>query len=82
MQSCSMLEFCTCKGITQTDDHFFALLNHAGNFLGIKITLAEIRISNEGYAGSALTFVNYNYELPFFCDRVLPLMKQAGLRVV
>ncbi len=41
-----------------------------------------IRISNEGYAGSALTFVNYNYELPFFCDRVLPLMKQAGLRVV
>ena len=41
-----------------------------------------VRISNEGYAGSALTFVNYNYELPFFCDRVLPLMKQAGLRVV
>lgn len=41
-----------------------------------------VRIFNEGYAGSALTFVNYNYELPFFCDGVLPLMRQAGLRVV
>jgi alkanesulfonate monooxygenase SsuD/methylene tetrahydromethanopterin reductase-like flavin-dependent oxidoreductase (luciferase family) len=38
-------------------------------------------IADEGYAGAALTFVNYTYELPFFCDRVLPLMKQAGLRV-
>jgi FMNH2-dependent dimethyl sulfone monooxygenase len=41
-----------------------------------------IRIADEGYAGAALSFVNYSYELPFFCDRVLPLMKQAGLRVV
>ncbi|KPL51283.1 LLM class flavin-dependent oxidoreductase [Prosthecomicrobium hirschii] len=40
-----------------------------------------LKISREGYAGAALTFVNYAYELPFFCDRVLPLMKQAGLRV-
>ncbi len=39
-------------------------------------TLAAI--SEQGYAGAALTFVNYTYELPFFCDRVLPLMKQAG----
>ncbi len=39
------------------------------------------RIAEAGYAGSALSFVNYTYELPFFCDRVLPLMKQAGLRV-
>lgn len=38
-------------------------------------------ISAQGYAGAALTFVNYTYELPFFCDRVLPLMKQAGLRL-
>ena len=37
-------------------------------------------IADQGYAGAALTFVNYAYELPFFCDRVLPLMKQAGLR--
>jgi dimethylsulfone monooxygenase len=40
-----------------------------------------VRISRQGYAGSALSFVNYSYELPFFCDRVLPLMKQAGLRI-
>lgn len=38
-------------------------------------------ISAQGYAGAALSFVNYTYELPFFCDRVLPLMKQAGLRI-
>ena len=42
----------------------------------------ELRaITNEGYSGAALSFVNYVDELPFFCDRVLPLMKQAGLRV-
>ena len=40
-----------------------------------------MKISQEGYAGAALSFVNYAYELPFFCDRVLPLMKQAGLRL-
>jgi dimethylsulfone monooxygenase len=39
------------------------------------------KIADEGYLGAALSFVNYSYELPFFCDRVLPLMKQAGLRV-
>jgi len=39
------------------------------------------KIADEGYEGAALSFVNYTQELPFFCDRVLPLMKQAGLRV-
>ncbi len=38
-------------------------------------------IAGQGYAGAALTFVNYSHELPFFCDRVLPLMIQTGLRV-
>ena len=47
-----------------------------------KIVEDLVRIADEGYAGAALTFVNYTYELPFFCDRVLPLLKQAGLRVV
>ena len=47
-----------------------------------KIVEDLVRIADQGYAGAALTFVNYTYELPFFCDRVLPLMKQAGLRVV
>ncbi|MET0606624.1 MAG: LLM class flavin-dependent oxidoreductase [Beijerinckiaceae bacterium] len=40
-----------------------------------------LKIAAQGYSGAALTFVNYSYELPFFCDRVLPLMKQAGLRI-
>lgn len=38
-------------------------------------------IAEQGYSGAALSFVNYAYELPFFCDSVLPLMKQAGLRI-
>lgn len=46
-----------------------------------KIVDDLVRISQEGYAGAALSFVNYADELPFFCERVLPLMKQAGLRV-
>jgi FMNH2-dependent dimethyl sulfone monooxygenase len=37
-------------------------------------------ISAKGYAGIALSFVNYTQELAFFCDRVLPLMREAGLR--
>ncbi|KQV65273.1 LLM class flavin-dependent oxidoreductase [Rhizobium sp. Root1220] len=39
-----------------------------------------IAISKQGYAGIALSFVNYTQELPFFCDRVLPLLRQAGYR--
>jgi FMNH2-dependent dimethyl sulfone monooxygenase len=38
-------------------------------------------IAEQGYAGAALSFVNYADELPFFCERVLPLMKQSGLRL-
>ncbi len=37
-------------------------------------------IAAQGYEGIALSFVNYTQELPWFCDRVLPLLKQAGLR--
>jgi alkanesulfonate monooxygenase SsuD/methylene tetrahydromethanopterin reductase-like flavin-dependent oxidoreductase (luciferase family) len=40
-----------------------------------------IAIAAQGYAGAALSFVNYTAELPFFCDRVLPLLQRAGLRV-
>ena len=46
-----------------------------------QIVDALLKIGAEGYAGAGLSFVNYTYELPFFCDRVLPLMRQAGLRV-
>jgi alkanesulfonate monooxygenase SsuD/methylene tetrahydromethanopterin reductase-like flavin-dependent oxidoreductase (luciferase family) len=38
------------------------------------------RISDAGFAGVALSFVNYRDELPYFIDRVLPLLQQAGLR--
>ena len=33
-----------------------------------------------GLAGATISFVNFNEELPFFVDRVLPLLQQAGLR--
>lgn len=46
-----------------------------------KIVEQMVAISEAGYSGIALTFANYTYELPFFCDRVLPLLKRAGLRV-
>lgn len=37
-------------------------------------------IAAQGYEGIALGFTNYLYELPYFCDRVLPLLRRAGLR--
>jgi alkanesulfonate monooxygenase SsuD/methylene tetrahydromethanopterin reductase-like flavin-dependent oxidoreductase (luciferase family) len=40
-----------------------------------------LRISRLGFAGTTLKFVNYLDEFPFFVERVLPLMQQAGLRV-
>ncbi|CAN7258610.1 LLM class flavin-dependent oxidoreductase [Rhizobium sp. LjRoot30] len=46
-----------------------------------KIVADMQAISAQGYAGIALSFVNYTHELPFFCDRVLPLLQQAGLRL-
>jgi alkanesulfonate monooxygenase SsuD/methylene tetrahydromethanopterin reductase-like flavin-dependent oxidoreductase (luciferase family) len=33
-----------------------------------------------GFSGATLSFVNFNDELPFFVERVLPLLRQAGLR--
>lgn len=45
-----------------------------------KIVEEMIAISAKGYQGIALSFVNYTQELPFFCDRVLPLLQEAGLR--
>jgi FMNH2-dependent dimethyl sulfone monooxygenase len=39
-----------------------------------------IKIHESGFAGAALTFVNYADELPFFCEQVMPLMREAGLR--
>jgi dimethylsulfone monooxygenase len=37
-------------------------------------------VAKTGFQGAALSFLNYRDELPFFCDRVVPLMAEAGLR--
>jgi FMNH2-dependent dimethyl sulfone monooxygenase len=37
-------------------------------------------ISAVGFAGVALSFVNYKDELPYFIETVLPLLRDAGLR--
>jgi dimethylsulfone monooxygenase len=39
-----------------------------------------VRIEAIGAAGSALVFLNYLQELPFFVQEVLPRMEKAGLR--
>ena len=44
------------------------------------ITEQLARISDAGFAGIALSFVNYRDELPYFIDHVLPLLRAAGLR--
>jgi hypothetical protein len=39
-----------------------------------------IAIAGQGYEGIALSFVNDTQELPYFCDTVLPMLKEAGYR--
>jgi alkanesulfonate monooxygenase SsuD/methylene tetrahydromethanopterin reductase-like flavin-dependent oxidoreductase (luciferase family) len=39
-----------------------------------------IAIAEHGYDGIALSFVSYTQELPYFCDRVLPILTEAGYR--
>ena len=46
-----------------------------------KIVEEMVAISARGYSGIALSFANYTHELPYFCDRVLPLLQKAGLRI-
>lgn len=50
--------------------------------IGSPETIAEeiIKIHKLGFSGATLSFVNFNEELPFFIERVLPLLEQAGLR--
>jgi FMNH2-dependent dimethyl sulfone monooxygenase len=38
------------------------------------------RIAEAGFAGVALSFVDYRTELPYFVAEVLPLLREAGLR--
>ncbi|MEM6761705.1 MAG: LLM class flavin-dependent oxidoreductase [Pseudomonadota bacterium] len=39
-----------------------------------------IAISQTGFGGAALSFLNYTAELPDFCARVLPLLAEGGVR--
>src|SRR5262249_7128841 len=50
--------------------------------IGSPQTIAEtiVRIHQLGFSGATLSFVNFNEELPFFVDRVLPLLRQARVR--
>ena len=38
-------------------------------------------LSDAGFDGIGITFVNYLDELPYFCDEVLPRLEAAGLRL-
>jgi alkanesulfonate monooxygenase SsuD/methylene tetrahydromethanopterin reductase-like flavin-dependent oxidoreductase (luciferase family) len=38
-----------------------------------------IAIHRAGFAGTTISFVNFKTELPFFIERVMPLLRQAGL---
>lgn len=50
--------------------------------VGTPARIAEelVAIHQAGFAGVALSFVNYKDELPYFIATVLPLLQQAGLR--
>ncbi len=39
-----------------------------------------VRISQAGFAGTTVSFVNFTDELPYFIEGVLPLLREAGLR--
>ena len=39
-----------------------------------------VKMHEAGFAGTTVSFVNYSDELPYFCEKVLPLLREAGLR--
>jgi alkanesulfonate monooxygenase SsuD/methylene tetrahydromethanopterin reductase-like flavin-dependent oxidoreductase (luciferase family) len=39
-----------------------------------------VRMHRAGFAGTTVSFVNFKTELPYFIAKVLPLLRQAGLR--
>ncbi len=57
----------------------------AGSYplIGTPEQIAEemIGLNNLGFGGLAMSFVNPKYELPWFLDRLLPLLEKAGLRI-
>lgn len=51
--------------------------------VGTPESIAEemVRMHKAGFGGIGIGFVNHLDELPFFVDRVLPLLEQAGVRL-
>ena len=45
-----------------------------------KIASELAKFADAGFNGAALSFVNYKNELPYFCETVMPRLKEAGLR--
>lgn len=45
-----------------------------------KIAEEMVRMSEVGFAGTTVSFVNFRDELPYFIETVLPLLREAGLR--
>jgi dimethylsulfone monooxygenase len=78
-------EFSQSHDVTAYDRYRKRFAGGAGSYPLVgtpeKIVEEMAAISAKGYAGIALSFVNYTQELPFFCDRVLPLLRKAGLRL-
>jgi alkanesulfonate monooxygenase SsuD/methylene tetrahydromethanopterin reductase-like flavin-dependent oxidoreductase (luciferase family) len=62
--------------------------NHYANGMGglpiigdpDKVAQTLAGLSEAGFAGIAVSFVNYLEELPYFCDEVLPRLARLGLR--
>ena len=50
--------------------------------IGTPRRIAEemVRMSEVGFAGTTVSFVNFKNELPYFIETVLPLLREAGLR--
>jgi FMNH2-dependent dimethyl sulfone monooxygenase len=74
---------------TMQPEHFKAMkLRFAAGYGGWPLTgnpdsVAKglIAISETGFSGVALSFVNYLTEFPYFRDEVLPRLERAGVRV-
>ncbi|MBN8888755.1 MAG: LLM class flavin-dependent oxidoreductase [Rhodospirillales bacterium] len=45
------------------------------------IAAEMVRMAETGFAGTTVSFVNFRDELPYFIAEVLPLLRDAGLRV-
>ena len=45
-----------------------------------QVTDQLLHLSSSGIDGTLVSMVDYNQELPYWMERVMPLLEQAGLR--